>query len=72
MHMAMALTGPIPDVVTQALFIGGYFDLKPAGVRIDKYYLPAEPNVPYFGFGVNNDNIAGWGIGYWGATSPGH
>jgi hypothetical protein len=71
MHMAMALTGPIPDAVTQALFTSGYFDLKPAGVHIDKYYLPAKPNVPYFGFGVENDNIAGWGVGYWGVTAPG-
>lgn len=71
MHMAYALTGPIPDAVTQALFTGGYFNLKPAGVQIDKYYLPPEPNVPYFGFAVENDNIAGWGVGYWGVTAPG-
>lgn len=72
MHMAMALTGPVPDAVTQALFTGGYFNLKPAGVHIDKYYLPPAPNVPYFGFGVENDNIAGWGVGYWGVTAPGN
>jgi hypothetical protein len=72
MHMAFALTGPIPDAVTQALFTTGYFNLKPAGVRIDKYYLPPANNVPYFGFGVENSNIAGWGIGYWGVTAPGN
>jgi len=73
MHMAMALTGPIPDAVTQALFTGGYFNLKPAGVRLDKYYLPPEPNVPYFAFGVEaGPFLAGWGIGYWGITSPGN
>lgn len=71
MHMAMALTGPVPDAVTRALFTGGYFNLKPAGVQIDKYYLPPVSNVPYFGFGVENANISGWGIGYWGATAPG-
>jgi hypothetical protein len=71
MHMSMALTGPVPDAVTQALFTNGYFNLKPAGVRIDKYYLPPVSNVPYFGFGVENDNIAGWGVGYWGVTAPG-
>jgi hypothetical protein len=71
MHMSFALTGPVPDAVTQALFTGGYFNLKPAGVHIDKYYLPPVDNVPYFGFGVENDNIAGWGVGYWGVTSPG-
>lgn len=72
MHMSMALTGPIPDAVTQALFTGGYFNLKPAGVRIDKYYLPPVSNVPYFGWGVENENISGWGVGYWGVTAPGN
>jgi hypothetical protein len=72
MHMAMALTGPVPDAVTRALFTGGYFDLRPAGVRMDKYYLPPVSNVPYFGFGVENASIAGWGVGYWGDTAPGH
>lgn len=72
MHMAMALTGPIPDAVTQALFTGGYFNLKPAAVRMDKYYLPPVSNVPYFGWGVENDHIAGWHVGYWGATAPGN
>lgn len=72
MHMAMALTGPVPDAVTKALFTNGYFDLKPAGVFIDKYYLPPAPNVPYFGWGTTSTFIAGWGVGYWGVTAPGH
>lgn len=72
MHMIMALTGPVPDAVTQALFTGGYFNLKPAGVHIDKYYLPPVSNVPYFGWGVESDNIAGWGVGYWGVIAPGN
>jgi hypothetical protein len=72
MHMSFALTGPVPDAVTQALFTLGYFNLKPAGVRIDKYYLPPVSNVPYFGFGVENAHIAGWGVGYWGVTAPGN
>ena len=72
MHMSMALTGPVPDAVTLALFTNGYFNLKPAGVRIDKYYTPPVDNVPFFGFGVENDNIAGWGVGYWGVIAPGN
>jgi hypothetical protein len=72
MHMSFALTGPVPDAVTLALFTGGYFNLKPASVRIDKYYLPPASNVPYFGFGVEGQYIAGWGVGYWGATAPGN
>ena len=71
MNMTLALTGPVPDAVTRALFTGGYLNLKPAGVRINRYYTPAQDNVPYFGWGVANDNIAGWDLGYWGVSSPG-
>ncbi len=71
MHIIFALTGPVPSAVTKALFIGGYLDLKPAGVRIDRYYTPAVPNAPYFGWGVNNSGIGGWAVGAWGVPSPG-
>jgi hypothetical protein len=64
--MALALTGPVPDAVTLALFTGGYLDIKPAGVRINDYFTPVVPNTPYFGYGVENSNISGWGVGYWG------
>jgi hypothetical protein len=71
MHMLLALTGPVPDAVNRALFTGGYLDVKPAGVKIDKYLTPPVDDVPYFGWGVQNENIAGWGSGYWGVQSPG-
>jgi hypothetical protein len=71
MHMALALTGPVPDAVTLALFTNGYLNLKPAGVRIDSYYTPFLPDVPYFGWGVENANISGWDVGYWGYRYPG-
>lgn len=72
MHMVYALTGPLPDAVTKALFTGGYLALKPSSVRIDYYLTPSVPNTPYFGFGVQNSAIAGFGTGAWGATSPGN
>ncbi len=72
MHMCMALTGPVPDAVTLAMFTGGYLSLKPAAVRIDKYYTPVVNDAPYFAYGVANDNLAGWGSGYWGVASPGN
>lgn len=71
MHMAYALTGPIPDAVTLALFTGGYLNLKPAGVKIDYYWTPVVPDTPYFGWDVENDNISGWDVGYWGNQYPG-
>lgn len=69
MHMILALTGPVPDAVTKALFTGGYLNLVPAGVQVDHYYTPFLPDVPYFGWGVENANISGWGVGYWGVVN---
>jgi hypothetical protein len=69
MHMDLALTGPVPDAVTKALFTGGYLNLVPAGVKIDHYYTPFLPDVPYFGWGVENASISGWDVGYWGVVN---
>lgn len=69
MHIAFALTGNVPDVVTLALFTGGYLSIKPAGVQIDAFITPTVPDTPYFGFDVQNDNIAGFDTGAWGKLS---
>lgn len=69
MHMIMALTGPVPDAVTLALFTGGYLNLKPASVQIDAYITPSVPDVPYFGFDVENSVIAGFDVGAFGISS---
>lgn len=66
MHMVLALTGPIPDAVTLALFRGGYLNIKPAGVKIDAYLTPTVVDAPYFGFDVQNQSIAGFDTGAWG------
>lgn len=71
MHMAVALTGPVPDAVTAALFTGGYLSLKPSTVRIDAFITPTVASAPYFGFDVANAAIAGFDTGAWGAVSPG-
>lgn len=66
MHMLLALTGPVPDAVTLALFRGGYLNIKPAGVKVDAYFTPTVPDAPYFGFDIQNDAIAGFDSGAWG------
>ena len=66
MHMLYALTGPVPDAVTLALFTGGYFNNRPAGVQVDAYVTPSVDDTPYFGFDVENDSIAGFDVGAWG------
>lgn len=65
MSMIIALVGSIPSAVTQALFLRGELALKPGGVRLTPY-LPTVPSAPYFGFGVENASISGWGVGAWG------
>lgn len=69
MHMTMALTGPVPNAVTLALFKGGYLSIKPAGVMIDAFLTPTVPDTPYFGFDVENSAIAGFDVGAWGDSS---
>lgn len=69
MHMILALTGPVPDAVTLALFKGGYLNIKPAGVKIDGYLTPTVPSAPYFGFDTENTSISGFDVGAWGNSS---
>jgi hypothetical protein len=71
MTMIMALTGPVPDAVTAALFTGGYLSLKPAAIGISEYIVPAISGAPYFGIGVENAAIAGLDVGTFGTTSAG-
>lgn len=71
MHMLYALTGPAPDAVTQALFSGGYLNIKPTGVQIDFYMTPATPGVPYFGLDSDSPVIAGLDVGAFGNTFTG-
>jgi hypothetical protein len=70
MTMDVVLVGPTPDAVTLALFTGGYLNLRPAGVGINNYYLPTVPNIPVFGFDVENSAIAGFDVGAWAAPLP--
>lgn len=67
MTMDVVLVGPTPDAVTLALFTGGYLNLRPAAVGINNYYLPTIPEVPVFGFDVENAAIAGFDVGAWAA-----
>lgn len=46
MWMSLTLVGPPLDRLTEALFSGGYFDLRPAGVGIG--YLAADEGEPVF------------------------
>lgn len=68
-HMILALTGPVPDAITKALFTGGYLSLKPAGVKVDEYLTPAYDDAPYFAWDADGPNIKGWDAGAWGVPN---
>jgi hypothetical protein len=69
LSMAVALVGSEPDAVTKALFTTGELDLKPAGVSlfhvIPGIYPAGAGGTPLFAWGVENENLAGWGVGAW-------
>jgi hypothetical protein len=51
------------NAVAMALILGGYFELKPAGVQITHFYQPTVQGAPAFGFGAQNSAVSGWGTG---------
>jgi hypothetical protein len=63
MHMVLALTGPYPDAITLALFLGGYLSVKPAGVKIDSYEVNS---LPYFALDNNIAPFGGLDVGAFG------
>lgn len=72
MHMIYAMTGPVPDVLTLALFNSGALSLRPAGVKIDAYITPPIGDVPYFGLDVASSVLAGLDVGYFGIEVQGN
>lgn len=66
MTITFGVAGVIPSALFIALLSQGYLPLKPEGVRTD--YLITTVNGPLFGFDVENEFIAGFDAGAWGAT----
>lgn len=65
MTVTFGVAGVIPSALFIALLSDGYLPLKPEGVRAD--YLITTVDGPLFGFDVENDLIAGFDTGAWGA-----
>jgi hypothetical protein len=63
MTMAVLFLGGVTSVVVQALIVSGYFNLRPAGVRIVGYYQPSVPNIPVFGLDAETSLISGLDVG---------
>lgn len=64
MSMIVGFTGDPLDAVQQALLTSGVFPLKPAGVRINFYAIPANTG-PMFAWDVDTTNLKGWDTGSW-------
>jgi hypothetical protein len=61
MTAEVIVTGAFPSIV-QDMILNDMIVPRPQGVKYN-YFLG---NIPFFGFGVNNEYIAGFGKGYWG------
>ncbi len=64
MSMTVGFYGAPLSAVQQALLVGGYFPLKPAGVRIKFYAIPVNPG-PLFAWDSDSTSLQGWDLGSW-------
>lgn len=64
MSMTIGFVGAPLTAVQQALLTGGYFPLKPEGVRVKFYAVPPDTG-PLFAWGADSPELQGWGTGRW-------
>lgn len=64
MTMTIGFVGAPLSAVQQALLTGGYFPLKPGGVRIRYYAIPVNTG-PLFAWDANSPQLQGWDAGSW-------
>jgi len=64
MTMTIGFVGPPLTAVQQALLTGGYFPLKPGGVRIRYYAIPVDTG-PLFAWDASSPELQGWETGSW-------
>lgn len=66
MSMDVLITGILPSTLTLTLITQGYLSLKPAGVRINNYYVTSVPGAPIFAWDVMpGTGFGGWDVGAW-------
>ncbi len=64
MSMTIGFVGAPLTAVQQALLTGGYFPLKPEGVRVKFYAVPPDTG-PLFAWDADSPALAGWDAGRW-------
>lgn len=67
MHWEIGVSGEIPTVVELEILGQSLIPIKPAGVFLDVKVTTVD-NAPLFGWGMENEYVAGWGKGAWGAS----
>lgn len=65
MSISIYVAGTPPPAIFKELLTGDYLPLRPAGVRINGYFVSSAP-APLFGFDIQNAYIAGFDTGAWG------
>lgn len=60
----LGIVGGVPDSLTLSLITGGYIQLRPQGVRVDKYFIPVDTN-PAFCWDTESTLVKGWDEGSW-------
>lgn len=65
MSMIVGFVGPPLTAVQQALLTGGYFPLKPSGVRVKFYAVPPDTGPVFAWDTAPNANFDGWDNGRW-------
>ncbi len=64
MTYSLIIIGGIVDSLTLALLVGGYVPLRPEGVLISSYLVPANAG-PAFAWDTDNASLKGWDTGSW-------
>jgi hypothetical protein len=67
MKMVVGVSGKWPISTDLAILGRGLLPIKPEGVRLD-YKVTSVNGKPLFGFGMDNEYVAGWGKGTWGVS----
>lgn len=64
MTITIGIAGKMQGTAQRALFTQQISPFKPAGVRIDVYFITTV-DAPLFAWGIESDSLAGWGTGAW-------
>lgn len=67
MDWQIGVSGQLPTVVDLEILAQDLIPVKPLGVNVDVKVTTVN-GAPLFGWGIDNQYVAGWGKGAWGAS----